>query len=346
MEPAKILCRHLQLVIPGSLIVAGCVILGTEAAQAQSSSRRMSIVEESEGGPPRFMHATLPNLHDLRTPDFVQSDLPTFQEKLQLNDDQRLIVELLLDSYLEEFRNLTAEKLELAKEFMPAPMAIDLGGGEDLGKVLKDAVNNAAAGDVAGEAGGEAGGNVAIMISAGTGDGGGAGGGGAVEGGSFDVVASSGDESQGPSVKIALAGPDGQELQLSEEAKAKLEAKAAEIAEKIRKNMEEAQASGRGFNGPGISLEERRERFDELQEIADELRADKARLRDWFVRQVQAELSETQQPLWPGLERVLTRRKTLPDGRLDGERTDLVEILEKLDVADSTREIIDETLEA
>ncbi len=72
----------------------------------------------------------------------------------------------------------------------------------------------------------------------------------------------------------------------------------------------------------------------------------KKALRQQFVLKAQAILAEVQVELWPSLERALTRNKTLPLGDLDGERTDLLEVLEGIELSAEQRDHIAPQLEA
>ena len=85
--------------------------------------------------------------------------------------------------------------------------------------------------------------------------------------------------------------------------------------------------------------------MEELSESAKELRKVKTQLRNSFVAQVQGQLATDQLDHWPSLERALLRKKTLPLGRLDGERVDLVRLVEKLDLDDEGHAAVAEPLE-
>jgi hypothetical protein len=170
-----------------------------------------------------------------------------------------------------------------------------------------------------------------------------------VEGGETAVVWAEGgglDEEPETQVFIAVDGPEG--LELPEELKEKLAQKAQEMAERLRERLEQAEADGEplpALDAAG-TVEERRQYFDRLRESTAKFERAKEALRQDFVNDVQSQLSAEQLERWPGLERALTRIKTLPDGRLDGERTDLIAIVEGLHLDGEQQAALAEALEA
>jgi hypothetical protein len=84
-------------------------------APAQTQHRMMVF---DDGGGPQVVQFTGPDLRELRKPDFERKDLPIFNEKLDLDEVQRLIVAVLLDTYLDAFKTLSKEALPAA----PTPM--------------------------------------------------------------------------------------------------------------------------------------------------------------------------------------------------------------------------------
>lgn len=64
----------------------------------------------------------------------------------------------------------------------------------------------------------------------------------------------------------------------------------------------------------------------------EEWKAEKAKMKAQFLDDVKGQLSDAQLERWPRLERALRREKQLPQGRLSGEKTDLVVIMRQLDV--------------
>ncbi|MHC4785873.1 MAG: hypothetical protein ACYTE6_07890, partial [Planctomycetota bacterium] len=125
--------------------------------------------------------------------------------------------------------------------------------------------------------------------------------------------------------------------------------KAQEMAERIRQRLEQIEAEGgpppEELAGAG-SAEERRQYFDELRESTAKFRKAKEALKQDFLNEVRSQLSAEQLELWPGFERALTRIRTLPEGRLDGERTNLLQIVDSLGLDQEQQEAVAEALDA
>jgi hypothetical protein len=135
-------------------------------------------------------------------------------------------------------------------------------------------------------------------------------------------------------------------------AAAKRQAEAQRISamiEDLRRANDEAEAAGKA-----VDEEEMRERAaklreelrqsrpqqlppEELKRITDQATNDmtawndqKRRLKEEFITNTKAVLSEEESARWPALERRLTRDKTLPRGRLSGESLDLLRLVSDL----------------
>lgn len=61
-------------------------------------------------------------------------------------------------------------------------------------------------------------------------------------------------------------------------------------------------------------------------------KAEKEAMKQRFLDDVKGQLSDAQLERWPSLERALRREKQLPQGRLSGEKTDLVIVMRQIDV--------------
>ncbi len=320
----------------------------------------MMVFDDGEG--PQVVHFTGPDLRELRQPDFTRRDLPIFNTGLDLDEMQRLVVGVLLDTYLDAFE-------ALYEETMPVPPSPMLGmamgapqgaggegeGAETLEGIVRDAIK---------ESGGapgvdievEAQGPIAIQIEATAAFAGEGGEGGDPETGlageDVDIVWAEGGEAgeagePEANVVIAVAGPE--DVELPPELKEKLAQKAQEMAERIRQRLEQIEAEGgpppEELAGAG-SAEERREFFDELRESTAKFRKAKEALKQDFLDEVRSQLSAEQLELWPAFERALTRIKTLPEGRLDGERTDLLQIVDDLALDEEQQQAVAEALDA
>jgi hypothetical protein len=327
----------------------GGLLLLPAPAPAQSQHRMMVF---DDGGGPQVVHFTGPDLRELRKPDFERKDLPVFNEKLDLDEVQRLIVGVLLDAYLDAFKTLAKDALPAA----PTPMlGMAMGapgeGGEDQGPdSLESIVRNAID-----EAGGASDVDIDIAAQGPVGDGGGD-----TDTGDAELAGTEqevgivwaegeedGEEGEGPraGVYIAVEGPEG--VELPEEVKEKLARKAQEMAERIREQLEQAEEEGNMAHreiDAGEAAEQRQQYFDQLRESSKKFQKAKVALKQDFINEVRSQLSAEQLEFWPGFERALTRIKTLPQGRLDGERTDLLRIVDGFDLDDDQQQAVAEAL--
>jgi hypothetical protein len=64
----------------------------------------------------------------------------------------------------------------------------------------------------------------------------------------------------------------------------------------------------------------------------EEWKAEKEAMKQRFLDDVKGQLSDAQLERWPRLERALRREKQLPQGRLSGEKTDLIIVMRQIDV--------------
>jgi hypothetical protein len=352
MIPHASPARRATALVPAAL-AALALLLPASPGTAQS---RRNVMVMGDGPDGSMVHMSLPDFRALRRPDYERRDLPTFTDELTLDEVQRLMVQTRLEAYLAALDALAAEMLPEA-----GPMVFtfnDEDGGEagaflSLDGIVGDALE-AADLDTDGQ-------RTAIAISVGAQmDGAGghfvpAGGGGegeageAGEEGTVEVMIAGGDGEDAafsePGVFVAVSGSaDGEPL--PEELQAQLAEHARELAERLREQLEQQEAEGGGGGGvmPFESLEAQREHFEALSEQAREFEKAKAELTRAFEQDVQLQLSPDQLDRWPRVERTLTRRRTLPDGELDGETTDLIRLFERLDLAGD--ETTDEQLEA
>ena len=330
------------------------------AVLAQSGQHRVMVFDDASGSGPQVLHFSGPDFGQLRKPDFIRRDLPIFREHLRLDGVQHAIVGVLLDAYLDAFKLLMETSLP-QDHFAPHGMGMNMilgddpdgAGGEDIGTIIRDAMRNAD-GFTDIEMHGEGSGNMEIAIMVGVGDGGDMDDLGAdIDLGeqSVAVWAMTGedpDDETGPSagVFIAVGGPDGVELPV--EVREKLEKVAREMAERLRARLEQAEADGVDLADEFPSaetFEDRKARMDDMRKSMETFKRQKAILKQEFLTQVRAQLTAEQFGNWPGFERALTRIKTLPTGRLDGERTDLLVVAGELDLSEEQREAVAEALE-
>lgn len=334
--------------------VAGGLMVPSAGLRAQSGQRQLMFLDDGSG--PMVLHASMPDFHRLRTPDYLRTDLPIFAETLRLDEFQRLLVGVLLDTYLSEFKRLAVKTLPamppgVAGAFHRAHEGAhdEAGPGLTAGEGGLDSIIREAFGkadeissldiDIEGPT------MIAVMIEA------------RADEGSDDVAA--GDEAfevvtdgevagGGAEASVFISVGGAQDIALPEELRKKLEEKALELAEKIRERISESEAAGLDWLAGDISpvdrIEEHRRHFREISEKAKAFVRTKARLGEEFVTQVLAQLSGEQLERWPSLDRTLTRHKKLPQGRLDGERTNLLKVVEKLGLDEIEQEAISQQL--
>lgn len=347
--------------------VAASLLLAVQVTSAQS--RRMMIMERDDGGESEVMHFSMPDMESLLQPEYTMEDLPTFEQSLLLSEPQGGLVGSLIEGYLESFKALKMERMKdlraggpvmvLDSSFMD-PEGNDFvhapgpgpGHGPGHGPGIDVGID-----EIVREAAGEDGNTdgpreVAVVIGV-VGDGpGGAfipGGGGGGEGGETEGdgavwTAAGADGEAGATVQISVGGGG----ELSPEMMEKLQAKAEQMARQLEERLAEQEANGGGMPllGPGVSMEDHRAQLEEMAASAEAFEKEKAALGQKLIQDVQIQLSPEQMELWPVLERALTRRKTLPDGRLDGERTDLFVLLDRFELDDAQRDAIAEALTA
>ncbi len=344
------------------------------AVQTFAQSKQVVVRNDGSGAPPQVMQFSMPNFFDLRQPDFLKRDVPTFADKLLLSPEQTSVVQTMVEQYLESFKKLAREHLPKGE----APMRIALGGDmkglKDLQKAVADAKGAQAQSDGKDD-------KSPAVVMLGPGDD-------PSELGDFDFEgapeladfeqggaghkmavgmtvrvggpAEEGDDEQAdaaptgvvplaePGVSIAINSPDGEEI--PEAMRQKLEEAAAKIAQQMKERMEKQAAEGGDAGGPlglgngPINIEDLQKRQEELAAQAESFRKAKNTLRQQFVMDVQTKLAEPQVERWPDLERTLRREKSLPKGRLSGERTDLVKVIKQLDLNEKDRNAVAESL--
>lgn len=86
-----------------------------------------------------------------------------------------------------------------------------------------------------------------------------------------------------------------------------------------------------------------------MKEMGDAIQVwlvEKAELRNQFMEDVRSILREEQEPAWPSFERTMHREKSLPLGRLSGEKLDLVRLVETLSLTAEDEEKLRPVLDA
>lgn len=333
--------------------VTSMLALGTPA---WSQGRQMMVIDEGDGQ--MVMQFSLPNFDTLKDPDFVRQDLVTINKILNLQAEQRFSVQGYLRDYLEAFNKLLRESLPKG----PESGNVFAGGGPDnhqdgpadfggggIGSIIHDTLDG-----VEGISGLnvniDGSGAVNIQIQAGKPS---------KEGKSrkrqqtrqvmvIDEGEGGPDErlAQEPGVTVSVNTPEG--VTVPEDVLNNIKAKAKELADKLEAKIEEDGGIELPMmdGDPIAAMEARQQYHDELTQLIEQFKVKKENLKAEFVTTVQNDLTDTQLQRWPNLERTLTRQKTLPKGRLQGEQTDLIAVLENLKPGKEQLAAIAETLEA
>jgi hypothetical protein len=327
----------------------------TAAMLAHGQSAQMIRMEDDgAGGAPQIMHISMPDFGELRQPEFTQRDVPAFTEKLVLSEAQTNVIEALIAAYLDAFKNLVSEALPKPPD---GPMAIKLGmDGEDgelggdgeqgafvldmgeampaIGEVMLDDPEMA---ELQGRMPRSMAVGVELRMTAPGPDG--------------EPSPVPDDGNVQPGVSISFESPDGEVI--PEEVRTKLEEAAARIAEKMKAQVEQRLAAAGGADpnealpfGGATSIEELQQRQEEMASQIEEFRKQRATLRQKFVADAQANLIPEQIERWPALERTLLRNKSIPKGRLAGERVDLMKVLAGVEMSESEKSALASPVEA
>ena len=310
------------------IMFAACLAATGVAVQSHdvnAQSGRQVMIVNDDGGGPVMRHFSMPDLMELREPDFTHRDVPIFQEKLVLSDAQVAAIERQITVYLDALEQLRKSLLSFpgAEPMVFGPVKVMGGEGAPGEGDAAAIVVAAGAGDLPmitmdelDEMGGEMGFELGVRVTADSGD-------------PADVEAGE------PDVSVAIQSSE----DLPEEMRKKLEEQAQAIAEKIKAQLEEQRAQGEGEAGaaplplPGLDdVAKMEERQAEIEKAAKEFRKAKTQLRHEFVVETQSTLSQQQLERWPSLERALLRERSLPKGRLSGERTDLFKVMKPLNL--------------
>jgi hypothetical protein len=328
--------HHRVIRVAALTAAAGVSIVTSSNAAAQARERGTMISDD--GTTRRVLHYAQPDFRYAFAPDYEHADVPLFVETLHLNLGQRDVLVVMIDEYLLELERLldqyrTDEERKLAAREREeatggaapgraAPRNEGEGDGDERPRIgsMGDAQRNAIRDIVLDELRKEG-----------------------IEAESFEdlpfgppsimIGASIVDEGEGPRPEIqANVSFGADDDSMSEELRRKLKAAAERIAPRIKEQVQsqmagelEARMEGDGAHDDGFEtrwqeLERDRERFSAI------LTAKRA-LKERFETDVKATLTDEQVQRWPTFQRAITRRKTLPLGTLDGERTDLLALL-------------------
>jgi hypothetical protein len=94
------------------------------------------------------------------------------------------------------------------------------------------------------------------------------------------------------------------------------------------------------------SLDAAHDVMGQMLDILQQWTAERIRLHDQTVADIKVQLTDDQLVLWPAFERFIVREKTLPKGRLSGERTNLFLVLDDIGLSDDAFGAVEEHLDA
>lgn len=337
--------------------LAGVGLVSALAATAAGQGGGRGMVAIDDGNERHALSYAEPDVKAITSPYITRSDIPVFVEYLWLSSAQQAAVERLIEQYLEEFQTLVMdmhpqpERAKMANarrrpgdeggdgaararaaDGEPAEDEDDQPREEDrLSPVLDILEEELKAEGVIKESLDE------LPVEPGIGI-----------GISVDGPAEDGQPPQ-PTVDVSISF-GGEDDRLDEALRGKLEAAVQRavprIAEMVREREMAMLMQRMGQEGLPPA-EEIAKRFDELEALRKRVSAFKAEadaLLQRLFANIKRLLSEQQLEQWPAFERALRRIKTLPWGQLDGESTDLLEVVDELELDDEQMAQLDEAL--
>jgi hypothetical protein len=287
-----------------------------------------------EGGH-MFVMPAFPNRFDaLLRPDFARRDVPLFHEHLNLAEDQMYVLEVLMDSYTEQFTAAVDEFRSVQKRYRLKLPGMD---GDMLGGHMMDP-------DMMGEIGGlfhvdeggdegheilqlgdmefvlESSGQVQIGITH-----------------TIDTDVSVANQGDGePQVAISFFAEDenGESILTDEQIEQIKEGISEQIKERLanvelkRQEMQALRDAAAALHADGAAAEEGpAATAEEVAKAGRALIAERNRLRQELVGDVTLLLNDEQKAKWPAFERTQRRISTMRFGEFGGESVDVLRIL-------------------
>ncbi len=357
---------------PG-LTALGLVAAGLCAGLAAAQEMIIASSGDGPGGDAMFISTTPLDLRGLRTPDFLRRDIVLMDEYLRFEEPQRPIIESLHQDYLDALDAAWIELVPAAENHMMAGMfggPVEFITNGPMGRLIEQ---DGGGGGWVGDAvdvdidAGPGGGPVRTMIAISRGDGpppvirgGGGDGDGPTEirlevavSGEADGGGPAGDggvvvAGDGPGVSIEVAADgDGLTPEMIEALQEQIQAQVKALEERLAEGGDPLELlAGEGNDWTPPDPEEMKKQIEAVQEQANTFRYEKERLTREFVANVKINLTEPQLERWPGFERKLNRVKLLPKGQLNGERTDLLQVLEQVAPEASWEQTLNDRLHA
>ena len=336
---------HLALCCLGALALAT-----TTTFMSQAAAQHM-VIESSVGG---YTQIVAPGrFSNLLRPDYTRRDLKIMLSELQINRDQRFVLEVLLDDYTEKF-NQAAEQFKAVRDRYQGPVgrfgALGSAGAQEMADIALKSIQESLANVQVMEAEGGAGTFIGVVrseISGGGGEGGvWFGGGGAAGDGSHEIeteiIILTGVETDGDDVGDGEHTIPPEVLQ--------------QLHEELRKSLEKRLRARRDELAEAYAeLAEREARQDEeepQEATADDvaaaartLLAERTQLKDGFETDLTLLLSDEQAEIWPGVDRQLRRLNTLSRGELAGESLDLYRLVDQWKIGAAKEQPVATTLD-
>jgi hypothetical protein len=118
-----------------------------------------------------------------------------------------------------------------------------------------------------------------------------------------------------------------------------------DVRKRYEGKFKEIQQQLEGLRGPMMDDAQRKQALDDAAARLTAWNQQKRQLRDKLIGDAQAVLKDDQRPHWDGLERRLRRQKALAEGRLQGERVDVIALAGEMRFSDSLQRAIAPSLE-
>ena len=315
-----------------ALCCFGALALGTSTTFTSRVAGQHMVIESSAGG---YTQIVAPGrFSNLLRPDYTRRDLKIMLSELQINRDQRFVLEVLLDDYTEKF-NEAAEQFKAVRDRFKGPVgrfgALGSAGAQQMADIALKSIQENLANVQVVQLEGDAGTLVGILHSEVSGEGGA---GGVWFGGGGD----DGDGSRAIEMHVAI-------VNRVETVKAKMgRAIPPEVIhplyESLRKHVEERLRARRDELAKAVAEVAEREDHQEEEEAqrataedvakaARILLAQRTQLKDEFENDLMLLLPDEQAEAWLGVERHLRRLNTLSKGQFAGESLDLNRLLDE-----------------
>lgn len=334
-----------------ALCCLGAFALGTTTTFTSRAPAQHMVIESSAGG---FTQMVAPGrFSNLLRPDYTRRDLTVMLKELEINRDQRFVLEVLLDDYTEKF-NQAAEQFKAVRDRYQGPGgrfgALGSAGAQEMADIALKSLEESLANVQVFEAEGSGGTFIGIVrseVSSSGGEGGAwFGGGGAAGDGSHEIeteiIILTGVETDGDDVGDGKHTIPPEVLQqLHEELRKSLERR----LRARRDELAEAYAELAEREARQDEEEPQEATADDVAAAARTMLAERTQLKDGFETDLTLLLSDEQAEIWPGVDRQLRRLNTLSRGELAGESLDLYRLVDQWKIGAAKEQPVATTLD-